>query len=342
MRFAELQPHNQFSEAALNSVTQRYIDSHIRHTLKNIHGYRELHKLLSFLLDLKKQWAQSGDPSTFEIADVLEPYRQNILDYLKGLLKEKLDNYFPIFQAAVLTNVGVHWPEIIELFDLHKEPIVKRMLEVMKNGHNSSDVDSWLKALRAIGVDWKELDIIERSRNAFKQISEHIVRITSTDEYIVDSIKSHQFYITFVHLIKYNDQLDIITHALDANKKYVLKYILDAIKNNYFMGAAKYLTGLKNAYIHWPELDKIKADIKTPCITRMLTTLKRAEYDRDHLTNILETIKYLNKAGIEWPELQIIKNTAQVEFDNYPEDDEEDDYVEPDDDDRFGMPDRYY
>jgi len=333
MRFAELQPHTQFSEAALNSVTQRYIDSHIKHLLykKDQYGPRNVRKVVEFLTDLQNRFKRDGDPTTFEIAEVLEPYRQDIIKYLSNLFDGVPDSYTPVFQAAILTNSGVHWPEIVEIFEPYREPIIKRILQTVRHGYRDSDVDSWVTALRAIGVDWPEVDIIERSRNASKQIDENSLVADSHRQYMLDNIRDRRFHIIFSQLITYFKPDPVIADALTKNKSVVLQYISDAIKNGYFLGAAKYLVGLQNVGVAWPELENIKTAIKVPCITRMLTILKKSDYDRDHLTNILETIKYLRKAGLDWPELKIINDAAETELDYHPEDEEEE-YIATDDD----------
>lgn len=337
MRFTELSNNTQVSESAeLNSVTQRYINSHIKDNLYRDDRTRpyKLLNVLEFLRKLKDSWKQSGDPSTFEVADVLEPYKRDIIDYLKGLFVGSSDSYLPLYQAALLFNAGVHWPDVVEIFEPHKESIIKRILMQIKYGYNKSDVISWLTALHAIGIDWPELNAIEKSFNAGKSIQENDIekQLSHHSHWILKQIADNNFTILPSYLLRYSYPAVIVT-ALNDKKYDILNFVNSLIKKPVWLHAVQFIQGLKHQGLQWTELDAILNDIKTPCIKYMLGIFKSMEYEKDDLEYMINIVNSLKKSGVDWPELKIIKDTAETELDHIPpdEEEEEEDY-EPDDD----------
>ncbi len=336
MRFTELFTSTQIGESTeLNSVTKRYINSQIQDKLyrhDQTRPYR-LVNVLDFLRRLKDGWKQSGDPSTFEVADVLEPYRQDIINYLKDLFVGSSDSYLPLYQAALLFNAGVHWPEVVELFESHKESIIKRVLMLVKYGRQASDVDSWLTALRAVGVNWPEIDMIEKSRNADKPIQENNIepQLSHHGKWMLKQIEDNNFTILPSYLVTYSYPAVIVT-ALNDKKQDVLNSVNYLINKPAWLHAVQLIQGLKHQGLQWPELDAILNDIKTPCIKYMLRVFKSMEYEKDDLEYIVKIVKSLKKSGVDWPELKIINDTAETELDRIPPEEEEEEYDEPDDD----------
>lgn len=321
--------------AELSSVTKRYINSHIKHKLFKhdiTHPYNVVN-VMKFLRNLKEELKRNNDPATFEFEEVLEPYRKDIIEYLKSLFKGSSDTYLPVYQAAILTNDGVHWPEVVEIFEPYKEPIIKRMLALIKYGRNDNDVNSWILALRAIGVDWPELDIIEKSRNAGKSIQENNIepQLSHHGKWMLKQIEDNNFTILPNYLVTYSYPAVIVT-ALNDKKQHVLNSVKYLINKPVWLHAVQLIQGLKHQGLQWPELDEILNDIKTPCIKYMLTVFKNMEYEKDDLEYIVKIVKSLKKSGVDWPELKIINDTAETELDRIPPDEEEEEYDEPDDD----------
>lgn len=328
----------QFGESAeLNSVTKRFINSHIKDALSRDYHNRpyRLINALRFLRSLKDQWNRNSDPSTFEVADVLEPFKDDILKYLYTLFGKSTDNYIPVYQVAILTNDGVYWPEILELINSHKDAIVRRVLEIIKHGHhNDPDVEAWILALRAIGIDWRELDIIEKSHNANKTVQETELtrKITPHQEYMLKQIADDNFNILPLYLQTYSYPT-FISDALDGKKQDILDYINSLIQNNRgWLHQLQLVYGLKHQGLYWPEFESIINTIKTPCIRYMLTIFKNMEYDKDDLEHIIKIVNTFIKLGVNWSELKIIKDTAETELDHIPPEEEEEEYDDVDDD----------
>jgi hypothetical protein len=131
----------------------------------------------------------------------------------------------------------------------------------------------------------------------------------------------------YLHIYKYPD---VITAALDNKKQEILDFMFSQISKNKWENIAKLLYGLKYQKLTWPELDTISSKIKAPCIRYFLRIFRDMEYEEAELKSIIEVIRYLHKADIQWPELDIVKDTADSELDKItPEEEEEEVIDEP-------------
>jgi hypothetical protein len=130
----------------------------------------------------------------------------------------------------------------------------------------------------------------------------------------------------YLHIYKYPD---VIAAALDNKKQEILDFMFSQISKNKWENIAKLLYGLKYQKLTWPELDTISSKIKTPCIRYFLRVFRDMEYEEDDLKSIIEVIRYLHKADIHWPELNIVKDTADSELDKITPEEEEEVIDEP-------------
>jgi hypothetical protein len=155
-----------------------------------------------------------------------------------------------------------------------------------------------------------------------------VPKISQHQIYMLNAIDSGNVSILpgYLYIYKYPD---VIAAALNNKKQEILDFMFSQISKNKWENIAKLLYGLKYQKLTWPELDTISSKIKAPCIRYFLRIFKDMEYEEDDLKSIIEVIRYLHKADIHWPELNIIKDTADSELDKITPEEEEEVIDEP-------------
>ena len=96
--------------------------------------------------------------------------RTMVIDMLRRDLAQNSDRgiYYAMYHMDDWNLHIRNWPELGEMIDDHKRQIVSELLRTIKGeyGHDTDGVRRLVERMRKIGVDWSELDAIERSLNA--------------------------------------------------------------------------------------------------------------------------------------------------------------------------------
>jgi hypothetical protein len=102
----------------------------------------------------------------------IEDHKQQILDHFRRQSEtvwpkdNDLSISTDIFMAMGLQFNGKDWPELKEIFEQNREPIIRQLLKTVKfhQGVNSYAKDI-LMTLLAMGFKWPELEVLKRSMN---------------------------------------------------------------------------------------------------------------------------------------------------------------------------------
>lgn len=103
----------------------------------------------------------------------IEDHKQQILDHFRHQAEtvwpkdNDLSISTDIFMAMGLQFNGKDWPELKEIFEQNREPIIRQLLKTVKfhQGVNSYAKDI-LMTLLAMGFKWPELEVLKRSMNS--------------------------------------------------------------------------------------------------------------------------------------------------------------------------------
>lgn len=189
-----------------------------------------------------------------------------------------------IYSALILIDrhdLTIDMPGLEEILNTYKHKIIVRLLQSIKDRKEFS-ADAWrIIWLHAAGIKWPELDIIKKSINADKELSES-GRSLMYERYdfdygtragTLDAIKyqlEHKFLVDA--LININDfELTVkdvgLEDLLNQHKHELITYLLNAIKKtiHYDMDLYNYaymfMDDLIKTEIKWPELDIIKKSL---------------------------------------------------------------------------------
>ncbi len=153
-----------------------------------------------------------------------------------------------------------------DFVDWNKHVIMKELLEMIAEVFDN-DIAPYVKMLRRLGADWRELDILEQS------IARGHLRETDYSNYRTRFVADHEDDI--VNAFKQNvmrginrlsfysikaDEIPYVEDILEDNKEMIVKLLLNYIRfgdmTDY--GTAKgIVVKLLNADVKWPELDTI-------------------------------------------------------------------------------------
>jgi len=139
----------------------------------------------------------------------------------------------------------------------YKTAIIKDTLKHLMHGAVDVDVPVFLRTLRALGVNWRELDIIEKSVAPAKSELDEAPR--TPDEIIRDGFDYNIFSGIAALRIYYRQLAEFPEYEqlVNTHKTKLIRTLLELCKDNEF-GVAKFRAeDLKTAGVDWPELDII-------------------------------------------------------------------------------------
>ena len=252
---------------------------------------------------------------SFRVADKLEPYKDQILASIENDILNHPDYmYGTINEIEELQAVGVHWPELLALLELHKPHIMKVLLTKYRAFYKKRDILPFLETLRNIGVAWPEFAAIEKSANAELIESINSVKsVTPQERYVIDKLFPGSYYVAILSLYTWPTPSDAIRAALEKQKPRLLAYLTESIMKNNFSTFFKAVRGLITQQIAWPELDDLVQVSKRPFIVKLLTKLKNHEDSTDLI--YIETVIKDARRVVNWPELSVIRDHAAAELD---------------------------
>lgn len=215
---------------------------------------------------------------------------------------------------------------IREILPKHKHGIMKRILRFIKiydQDEVAQFVPKMVAALRHFGVDWPDLDIVEKSIkvDSLKETDvrdEHLLYRVSS---IADSLEysSVKFAMSDLRSLKADpvwpkvrsEVLDILA----AHKDKIIKYLDRPVSSLFLQNVCMLL----EAGVDWPEMQAFLLTRKSNIVKWLLIAVR--EDNTPYVKSIVERMLKLN---INWPELSIILKSANTELKNPSELDEGD------------------
>lgn len=211
-------------------------------------------------------------------------HKKNVLAWAMNQIK--VGRIFVLSELQhLLTEADVHIPELDTIVEDNKDTIVKFCLVKMKQG-NRDGVESVVKSLRKAGIDWPELDIIERSITADKKPIRETIKVTQDNSgYLLREL------ITAIEDRELKDAVDIF----------------DAFSGYWLMNQV-----LSYIVMHSPNKEDMKwffDSQKTPIMRHILEEMRE-----DSTSGYVDqTLKYLSRAGVDWPELAAVKKSLAAD-----------------------------
>lgn len=176
----------------------------------------------------------------------------------------------PVNDIKKLLSVDATWPELPDLINKYKPSIVKKLLEMLKEGDYKTAVDP-INTITAMGVGWPELGIMQRSIDARKK---HVSESWSDDDESIEEIKAN---------------------------------ILHDLRDTYYIAVIDALDYLKD-YDDLGDISRIVTELerhKDGIMRKMLHMIK--DHGLKHCVSFLDGLK---RFGIKWPELDVIRKSA--------------------------------
>lgn len=217
-------------------------------------------------------------------AELMAQGRSAVTDIFKEKMKWSRGIYYVLHDMELWNLKAKDFPEIAAIIDANKHAIVKEILKSLIEKDGVEWAEMLATRLRKIGVNWPELDTVEKSLSAIA-VSESI----SND----DTASVHQYYFSLVRDLakdnpnwddigwslsrigRYNIRQDpsVIRDSLQKYKTRLIKAILIAVANQrainwrenelewIIKGATRLQTG-------WPEIDQINRSLQSDSVTR--------------------------------------------------------------------------
>ena len=212
-----------------------------------------------------------NDPRFVSAVDSAKPL---ILSEIRKLLRsdDRSANIRGWENTLALHEVGVKWPELMTMLEDNKSIVLKSMLSAIKSD-DAEEMARWPQVFRDLGLNWPELDIIQRSLDASQQVTE-------------DDSNSNYNYDRFIAAI------DDDSEGSEENVAYWL----------YQVGYEDHTIPYKKNFWSYTERDKV--------IRSLLLAIKNStawEFDDDNISKMVYALK--DKLGLDWPELAIIERS---------------------------------
>ncbi len=215
---------------------------------------------------------------------------------------------------------------IREILPKHKHGIMKRILRFIKI-YDQDEVDQFVPkmvaALRHFGVDWPDLDIVEKSIKA-DSLKETDVRGEFV-RYLIAGIDDSLEYGTVkgalgdLHNLKERPEWpNVKTEVLGIlaeHKGKILAYLHDPISSIFL----RHLCTLLDAGVDWSEMQIVLSTRKKDIVRWLLDASKK-----QHTAYVKKVTDELIALNVNWPELGIILKSANAELNRPTELDEGD------------------
>ena len=262
------------------------------------------------------------------IEGLLSQQADSIARWLDSWIKEGSHNNRMIEQAWKLLEMGARWPSLVQLFNKHKDLIVRDMLTQMKTADSMDleDLEGHLRQLYELGMTWPEMDVISRSVNAELDRIYNIdesgdmlgYRISKGDliDGMQDSLRAGvngAWANNYAHMRPWSKEHTVkkLTGIKPDIVAWVNKYLSSEKDSDWRYGKQAVLD-LDDLGVDWPELWLTVDRHRAAWLRRWLTQLKDflgGGYGEE-LEDLSPNIRYWRdlfaKHGLTWPEIDTI------------------------------------
>lgn len=218
-----------------------------------------------------------------------------------------------------------HEDLIRENLPKHKHGIMKRILRyvrIFEQDEVNRFVPKMIAALRHFGVDWPDLDIVEKSINSNIKESdirdEHLrYRVSSIADCLDQGLVKFAFK-DIGSLSKDPTWPQVKAEVLDilaAHKRKIIIFLDSPVSSLFLQNVCMML----EIGIDWPEMQAFLSKRKTGIVKWLLNAVKE-----DHTPYVKSIVERMLRLNINWPELSIILKSANAELKSPTELDESD------------------
>lgn len=264
-----------------------------------------------------------------EIVAVLEPHAKQIVD---NIISEGLPHY-TIYELMLLLQIGAKWDNIITAIATNKVAVIKYLLTELKdNSRDDYMLESLyndIERLKSFGIHWKELDIVQNGvvselkrrgvydDDDFDTIDENADNSGSVNSIIQKMLKSGYINIALDRLEDSGLGNSDIVKLLRPHAKQLLDIMTNKVRIDRPISKPFGITQLLlliQVGAKWPDLLAVIANDKDYVVKHLLEEFKYYADDGYELNDLRTTLDQLKNAGINWPEIDIIKKSINVEL----------------------------
>ena len=262
------------------------------------------------------------------IEEILSPQAGSIVRWIDNQIQEGSHNNRMIEQAWQLLEMGARWPSLVQLFNKHKDLMVRDMLRQMKTADSLDleDIEGHLRQLSELGMAWPEMAVISNSVNTELDRIHNIdesgdmlgYRISKGD--LIDSMRDSlraghngAWGNTYDHMRPWS--IDYARKQLTRIKPDIVAWVnkyLSSEKNTDWRYAKKAVLDIDDLGVDWPELwavvDRNKAAWIRPWLAELKEVLPRRHWDElaDLEDKIVVWQHMFESHGLKWPEITTI------------------------------------
>lgn len=253
--------------------------------------------------------------------EILTPHAAEIYNYLNKLLSENDRNLPVIAQIFQLLTIGVKPPESSDFLEKHKDTIVYFILILVRDSHRLAAKEV-IKSLKSIGVIWPEFDMIMKSLNAPKKVTEREEdsgQLEFAKHAIPGLFKKNNpgAALNIINALYKADPDNVewlknnVTPVLlkHYNKKKILQWVVKSVEAVTMPRIVSARNLLKKLGVELPDIKTIIDDNKDHIIKRYLQVIQ----NHKSVEPVIKDIQHLRELGITWPELDIIEKSYSSE-----------------------------
>lgn len=259
------------------------------------------------------------------ICKILSSKKLEILNWFDSRLQTSNHISTMIDQLFLILDLGIEWPELLQIVSKHKTIIIKQILIRIKSDPSDPIVITLLKSyvekFLKLGIRWPELKVIWTSLN---KISKDLHLDESADprsnvwyEHAVNLIRDENLYgldrIARIYKISYSNN-ELFKNLIDSNKWIILRTLEKSIKHetSVFVETVENLQMLKNMGVNWPELITFWDDNKRAVVKQLLKTIVSDDPNSTYYAWM--ALDMLLKSGLKWSELDTIHKSLAADL----------------------------
>lgn len=262
-----------------------------------------------------------------KIGELLTPFKDQIIsNFTKNWYSHNESEYTQLMDTnsllstiAIMHNsAGILWPQLIDLMEKNKYKIIKFVLTQFKYAEYSR-LGYSLDYLRSLNLKWPEIDVIAKSLDAVIN-PPRTESLTEAEPFLYnnkqDFLRKLQIYLdagyteTAINTLSTVDvdTMPEIKTILDRHIEDILRLMEKFFRSRDWATLIRMIGVVTRFGIEFPELDNFINNRKTYIIKKFIEDLKDGVFGRT-----VFQITALQKGGITWPELAIIKKSAEHE-----------------------------
>lgn len=273
---------------------------------------------------------EDGGLTDSQIVAALSPHADQLVDLILRSKHKELPSY-SIYELLLLLQLGAKWDGIFAALRNNKHAVIKYLLTTFKEDVGDDIIlDSLhtdINRLQTHGFDWPELKIIQKSiidelqnRGLYDTIDESAVNNTDIEKIIQQMLKTGHVNLALDTLEDENISNDDVIKILTPYADQLIDIMTGKVKISRPISTSfgiMQLLLLIQIGAKWPALISIIANDKGKIIKHLLEEFKYYADDDYELNGLRTTLDQLKNAGINWPELDIIKRSINAELQRF-------------------------